>query len=174
MVIIIMTNDVGSVLYVVIISMAVLTIMSFLYAVYRPKGRRLLGYAVIALGVLFILALGRYQLCLALVGSHAEGVVVAVEAHRRSYRPVVRFVSTTGQEVVFRGTGISDRTYYAPGQQVTIRYLQSNPTFAEVESWLSLWRPLLIGMIFSGGVFVSGIVIVYHHCKIRYLLKNSG
>lgn len=162
-----MSVDFGYELYAALIVTAVLTIVSFFAAIYRPAMRRILGYVVMALGVLLMLALGRYQIRLALFGVRAEGIVLAVEPHRKSVRPVVRFVSASEQEVVFHGADISDRTYYTPGQRVPIRYLRSNPAFAEVDSWLSLWRPLLIGALFDGSVFVGGAFIVYRHRRVR-------
>jgi uncharacterized membrane protein len=124
--------------------------------------RRLLviGGGLIVLGLLFLLALGRYQLRLAVFGEQARGTVSAAQIVRGGSAATVRFFTAAEDEISFTGATVSDDDYYSVGQVVTVRYLAANPRFAEIESWLSLWRPIVISLVLSGALILGGGLLI--------------
>ncbi len=137
-----------------------------------PVARKTFGYAVLLLGVVLVLNMLRYQYQLAIFGGHAHGTVVQLVPVSDSanvedrmpdtitYRPVVSFAAADGQQVQFRAQQDVSENVYAVGQSVDVRYMPANPGFAEVDSWLSLWRPMLLGSLFDWGVLAGGVFLV--------------
>lgn len=129
-------------------------------------GRRrllLIGGGLILFGLLLLVALGRYQLRLAIFGEQARGTVSAAPLVRGGQAATVRFFTAQEQEITFTAATVGDRDYYAVGQPVIVRYLAGDPEFAEIESWLSLWRPIMISLTLSGGVILGGGLLIRRH-----------
>jgi hypothetical protein len=127
--------------------------------------RRLLviGSGLIVLGLLLLVALGRYQLRLAVFGEQALGSVTAAQTVRGGSAATVRFFTAAEEEISFTGATVGDRDYYDVGDVVTVRYLAGDPHFAEIDSWLSLWRPIVIALVLSGGLFLGGGLLIGRH-----------
>jgi hypothetical protein len=145
------------VLYYAILIVGGLLVAAVFYAI--RGGRRpglAVGLSLVALGLLFVLALGRSQFRLALFGAHAEGRIVEVYRVRGGIRPVVEFMTPEEDTITFDGDSVGRRDYYTAGQTVHVRYLRSDPEFAEVQSWWSLWQPMLIGSTVTGALPWSG------------------
>jgi hypothetical protein len=143
-----------------------------------PIARRTFGYAVLLLGVILVLGMVRSHYQLALFGAKAEGKVVDLafvspttpnsepdsqgtqEPGTITYRPVVEFSTPAGPPVEFKAQQDVNEGVYALGQTVPVRYMAANPGFAEVDSWISLWRPLLLGSLFAWGLCAGGIFLI--------------
>lgn len=138
------------------------TIVLAFFTVLFPQigGRRplrLIGCCLVLLSACFALALGRYQLRLALLGNEATGQISEVHRVRGGIRPVVQFTDMRGEPITFRGATVGHRQYYTKGQTVQVRYLPSSPQFAEVASWWSLWQPILIGTTLTSLCMAGGV-----------------
>jgi hypothetical protein len=142
---------------------------------FLPLARKTIGYTLLLLSLVLVLALARYQYQLAVFGARAEGKVVDLAqvlpntpgGHQEdqqpgtiTYRPVVDFTTTAGQPVEFKAQQDANQGVYAVGQTVAVRYMPAHPGFAEVDSWPSLWRPLLLGSLFDWGLCAGGILLI--------------
>lgn len=132
--------------------------LTFFYT--GPRRLLVIGSTLIVMSLLFLAALGRYQLRLAVFGTPARGTVIAESRVRGGSHATVRFTTADGQAISFTGATVSDRDYYAVGQVVTVRYLANDPEFAEIESWLSLWRPIMIALALSSGMILGGGLLI--------------
>ena len=52
------------------------------------------------------------------------------------------------------------RLIHEEGARVPLRYDPAYPSFARIESWQSLYRPLVIGFCFSSAVLAGGILLM--------------
>jgi hypothetical protein len=88
--------------------------------------------------------------------TRAAGVVVELDPSYSSdgttYAPIVRFLTTEEQEVVFRSSVSSSPPSYEVGEQVEVLYDPANPDDAVIDSvWQVYLAPMIVG--FVGGVF---------------------
>ena len=109
----------------------------------------------------------------------ATGEVISLEETRSSrdsplFRPVFRFKTSRGREIVFRSPSSSSPPAYDQGERVEIAYLASAPERARVISISSLWlSSLLLGMfgtIFSGiggGTLLVRRVRAVQHARLK-------
>jgi Protein of unknown function (DUF3592) len=143
-----------------------------------PIARRTFGYAILLLGVVLVLGVARFHYQLAIFGARTQGKVVDLafvspttpnsepdsqgtqEAGTATYRPVVDFSTEAGQPVEFKAQQDAIEGVYTVGQTVPVRYMPANPGFAEIDSWKSLWRPLLLGSLFAWGLCAGGIFLI--------------
>lgn len=113
----------------------------------------------------------------------ARGTVIDLEYYRSSsdssgsYRPVVRFITAAGEEIVYHSTSGSNPPSYSAGEEVRIYYDPALPNEAKIDSFLDLWfAPTLLagmGSIFggiSGGIFLVG----YLKARKKAFLKRQG
>jgi hypothetical protein len=111
----------------------------------------------------------------------AQGRVVELVHSRSSdsttYRPVVRFTDSRGEEIEFTSSTGSNPPSYARGEQVAVLYLPGAPQDARINGFFSLWGgPAILGAI--GSVFFligAGIILVPVLQRRRdEALKNEG
>ena len=90
-------------------------------------------------------------------GIRVSGKVIRLDYMRRTYHPVVEFVTQGGQPVRFRsGSGSNPATFY-PGETVTVLHEPDNPRNAVIESFGELWfGPWITGVL---GIVLSGAAI---------------
>jgi hypothetical protein len=88
----------------------------------------------------------------------SDGREVERTVERTSFAPVVRFTTREGREIEFHGRGGSG-TSFAPGEQVTVIYDQTNPIRARIVSFSDVWLPSVVpfavAAIFGGVVWLS-------------------
>jgi len=170
----------GHQLYIATLVMFGAVILHLLLALFLPALRRVIGYSVLLFGVVLVLNLARYQYQLAFLGSHADGVVIEVQVKTppsRSrdknggatfdYRPRIRFTTEEGQEIEFLAAQNVVKDAYRPEDLVKVRYMSAHPEFAEIDSWGSLWMPLLFGTIFDGLICFAGVFLIRRLSKPR-------
>jgi hypothetical protein len=96
----------------------------------------------------------------------AEGKVIRLERRSGSggkrssttYAPVVRFQTSTGEEVEFTSSVSSSSPGYSEGERVRVLYLRSDPSEAEIDEFLALWFvPLVAGVLGSMFVLVGSV-----------------
>jgi hypothetical protein len=121
--------------------------------------RRLLGGLLFIAGLLLFWMLWRGELGLVVSGIRGQGVVERIELSRRGERPLVRFTTRAGEERSFRGMEVSQLDC-AKGDQVPLRYHEETPSLARIDSWQSLWRPLVIGFALSSALVIGGVFLV--------------
>lgn len=126
----------------------------------RPRDLIMLGYFMLFLACFFLFFLTRKEARLAIFGLTADGTVISQEyGGRRTAYYKVEFKDKNGRAITFK-TGNSFRAEYSIEQQVPVRYLQSNPEIAQIDSLRSLWLPLGFGSILSLILIAGGIRIV--------------
>lgn len=95
----------------------------------------------------------------------AEGTVIDLQRSRSSdtYRPVVRFATSSGQPIEFVSSSGSNPPSYARGERVEVLYHPDDPNAAKINGWFSLWGGATIlggmGLLFfaiGGGIIVAG------------------
>jgi hypothetical protein len=114
-----------------------------------------------ALGLAVLVQVGFVNGRIAVLGRSADGVVVAVErvkVGRGKRVPIVEFKTAAGEKVVFRGFS-QRRSPYEVGDHCRVRYVPSDPSRAEIESWPTLWRALLVASALGIGLIAGGVVI---------------
>ncbi|MES2820985.1 MAG: DUF3592 domain-containing protein [Pseudomonadota bacterium] len=111
----------------------------------------------------------------------AEGTVVDLVASRSSnsttYRPVVRFLSQSGQNVEFTSSTGSSPASYSTGEKVEVLYLASDPQGAQISGFFDLWGGSVIlaglGSVFflvGGGIILFGVL----HGRKEAFLRQQG
>ena len=163
----------GKELYAASMALFGVVAVNLLLVFFVPLARRVFGYSLLLLGVVLVLNMVRYQYQLGLFGARAQGQVVEMAPVRSpdvnledptppttTYRPVVIFAAADGQQVQFRAQQDVNEGVYQVGKTVNVRYMPAHPGFAEVDSWPSLWRPMLLGSLFDWGVCAAGIVLI--------------
>jgi len=121
-----------------------------------------IGYILIALGAAALAQVAVVNGRIALFGKSAEGVIVKLEKTkpvRGSTIPVIRFESASGEVVVFRGFP-QYRSPYEVGQVWPVRYVATDPSRAEIDSWPTLWRAILVATCLGLALLTGGIAIV--------------
>lgn len=88
----------------------------------------------------------------------ADGLVVDLVRSQSSdsttYRPVVRFMSSSGEEIEFVSSTGSNPPSYSRGEKVEVLYLPAKPEKARINGFFSLWgATVILGVL--GGVFSS-------------------
>ena len=120
-----------------------------------------IGIGMLTVGLLFALALGRSQVRLAVFGAHAEGRITEIYQVRGGIQPIVEYTTADETPITFDGATVGKRDYYDLRQKVHVRYLPSDPHFAEIQSWWSLWQPLLIGVFTTSAILTGGGLLVW-------------
>ncbi|MBN8531793.1 MAG: DUF3592 domain-containing protein, partial [Alphaproteobacteria bacterium] len=89
----------------------------------------------------------------------AEGTVIEVEEYSSSdgslYRPVVRFKTSSGEEITMRDSGGSNPPLYDQGETVTVYYAPGDPRDAKLDSWITLW---VLPGFFGGLGFMFAVI----------------
>ena len=124
------------------------------------------GAAIFIVGLLLLYSLIIQNLGLVLFGASTTGVIERIESTEgAAERPLVRFTSESGRQIRFRGFNIARGSYQA-NQEVQLRYFPSNPHNAEIDSWLSLWRPLGIGLFVTSCLLLGGLFLLRKGLKL--------
>ena len=90
-------------------------------------------------------------------GIRVSGKVIRLDYMRRTYHPVVEFVTQGGQQVRFRSRSGSNPATFYPGETVTVLHEPDNPRNAVIESFGELWfAPWITGVL---GIVLSGAAI---------------
>jgi hypothetical protein len=117
-------------------------------------------YATLALLGAALIAAGGYQAWSTrqFVASSAEaiGTVVALESsggRKPTYRPLVRFRTAGGVEVVFREGVGSNPPSFAAGERVRVLYDPGDPARARVGAFTTLW--IVAALLAGAGAVVS-------------------
>ena len=117
-----------------------------------------IGYALVLLGLALFVQVARINGRIALFGRSTQGTVVAFDVSKRTGRrgaPLLEFRTANGECVVFRAFAPDRRRDpYAVGEVCPVRYVESDPSLAEIDTWPSLWRALLAGGLVSAGLIV--------------------
>lgn len=141
-------TDVELALYVLIAATAVAAFASFILLGTRFASPRRLGWCLVLFALAIFAALGRYHYRLIVGGDRAEGVIEDLIPKRKSgLRPAVRFTTADGDEVRFTCHQGVSAGIYAVGNTVPVYYLPSDPPFAVVATWPSLWWPTFFGSL---------------------------
>lgn len=112
----------------------------------------------------------------------ADGVVVdllPVDSDGSTlYKPLVRFVTDRGQEVVFSTNSSSNPPGFSVGEKVEVFYQPANPTEAKINTVFQLWGgPLIIGglgSIFFAIGFAMIMFAVVGKRRAAYLKENGA
>ncbi len=176
----------GKELYTATLAMLAVVAVNLVLLFFIPFARRTFGYVVLLFGVVLVLNMARYQYQLGLFGARAQGRVVELVAVTSdstnledrtpdtiTYRPVVSFAAADGEQVQFRAQQDVNEGVYSVGQTVPVRYTPAHPGFAEVDSWLSLWRPMLLGSLFDWAVCAAGLLLVLKVSRKRPLPRQT-
>jgi uncharacterized protein YeaO (DUF488 family) len=121
-----------------------------------------IGYLLVALGVAVLVQVSLVNGRIALFGEAADGEVVALERSARprgQTTPVVRFSTKRGDVVVFRGFS-QYRSPYSVGERKRVRYVEGQPALAEIDSWPTLWRALVLASSLGIGLIAGGAAII--------------
>lgn len=152
-------------------------VLNLLLAMALPVSRKWIGYTVLLFGVVLVLNLARYQYQLAFFGSRAEGVVVEIKVETGpsqnpnfrdpsfDYYPRIHFKTENGQQVEFLSVQGISKDDYSVGEAVKVRYMSAHPEFAEIDSFPSLWRPLLFASLFDGLICFIGVLILMKQAR---------
>jgi hypothetical protein len=125
-----------------------------------------------ALGLAVLVQVAFVNGRIAVLGRPADGVIVAVErskSGRGATIPTVEFKTADGDKVLFRGFG-QTRSPYAVGQRCRVRYVPADPSRAEIDSWPTLWRALLIASAL-GIALIAGAVVINRKAAARAKAK---
>jgi hypothetical protein len=125
---------------------------------------RWMGYVLIGAGLLFVLALARYQVRLALFGISATGEVVAFDRLHKRLAPRVRFTKADGRVVEFHGTSLRG-TKLAVGERVPILYIDSELVFGEIATFRRFWLGLIVGSLLAASLIAGGVRVLRMHRK---------
>ncbi len=117
---------------------------------------------MIGAGLLFVLALGRYQMRLALCGTPTTGEVVAFDRLRNRAVPRVRFTTTGGRVTEFHGTSLRG-TKLAVGERVPILYLDGEPVFGEIAMFHRFWLDLIVVSLLAASLIAGGMSVLRTH-----------
>lgn len=91
----------------------------------------------------------------------AEGTVVELVKSRNLSKPVVKFVTQQGQEIVFHSAISSTPPAYSVGEKVEVIYLPDRPASAKINDFFSVWwRSFVMGFI-GGMVILTGVIKIY-------------
>lgn len=113
--------------------------------------------------------------------TRAVGTVVDLVRSESSdsttYKPVVRFIDRTGEEIEFTSSTGSNPPSYSRGEQVEVLYLPSQPQKARIHGFFSLWGlPLIFGglgaLFFAIGAGLS-LVGALKARRTEYLKKHG-
>lgn len=114
-----------------------------------------------AFGVAVLVQVSAVNGRIAVAGKPADGVIVALEkvtSGRGGSVPVVEFRTAAGRKVSFRGFSQTG-SVYTIGQPCRVRYVDGEPARAEIDSWPTLWRALLVAIALGLGLIAGGVVI---------------
>lgn len=121
-----------------------------------------LGLMSVVFGTIAVITYNHSQKLLA-EGMTTTGTVVRLErsAKGASY-PVVRFKTSTGEELVERGKVGSSPPEHREGETVAIIYDKNNPKNWCIHSWLNLYfLPTMFGAAGSALLFASIVVGIF-------------
>jgi hypothetical protein len=108
-------------------------------------------------------------------GERAEGVVVRFERigrgpadqlEKKFIVPVVRFTTSNGESVTFRGS-IAEPFWsdYRVGKGVSVVYDPEHPEAARIDTWAELWfAPFLLWLVGAGAILIPPFT-VYRHLR---------
>jgi len=117
-----------------------------------------IGWLILPLGLAAFAQVAMNNGRIAVFGREADGTVIALERLGRTrvqVVPVVEFRTEMGETIVFRAFGASPRSNpYSAGDACRVRYLASDPSLAQIDSWPTLWRALLTGL--AAGTLLTG------------------
>lgn len=123
-----------------------------------------IGYVLVLLGLALLVQVTRINGRIAVFGRSTHGTVVSFEPSRRAGRtgpPLLEFRTSKGDRIVFRAFAPDRRRDpYAIGNVFPVRYVESDPSLAEIDTWPSLWRALLAGLLLSAGLIGGGTLIL--------------
>lgn len=96
---------------------------------------------------------------------------------QKIYYPIIDFKMNNGKIYEFKSDSGEGSQYYYPGNKVAVRYMTEPHFRVEIDSFTSMWLPLililLLGCVFTG----IGIVMLYIQNKRKKLiasLKRTG
>ncbi|MBU0578288.1 DUF3592 domain-containing protein [Patescibacteria group bacterium] len=130
------------------------------------------GIALIAAGFIFLKNTNDFIK----QSTSAPGIVIDMEGYD-TYKPIVEFITETGEVITFAGSVSSDPPAYSVGEEVEVLYIPDNPQRAEIKSFLQLWfMPLIMGGI---GIIFFGVgfgIFLYRRYRKKLIerLKMSG
>lgn len=118
------------------------------------------GAALIIVGLLFLAALLRYQIRLAVFGTKAVGQVVAFDPTRGGrYAPRVRVTLSDGQAIEFHGASMRGAPLVV-GDMVPVYYLPNEPTFGEIATFRRFWLGVIVSSVCIVGSLGGGLRIL--------------
>ena len=121
---------------------------------------RWVGITLISIGLLWLAALLRYQIRLAVFGTKAVGQVVAFDRTRSGrYAPRVRVTLSNGEAIEFRGASLRGAPL-AVGDVVPVYYLHDDPTFGEIATFRRFWLGTVVGSVCIIALIWGGVWIV--------------
>lgn len=134
-------------------------------------------FCLVGIGLLVLaFFLARNSHALVAEGRHASGTVIELARNvssrdgRRSttYRPVVRYVTASGETIEFTSSSGSNPPSYHPGETVEVLYRADNPYRARINGFFSLWGAAaicgFIGLLF---VAIPGVILLMNRRRQR-------
>ena len=107
----------------------------------------------------------------------AEGVVTSTSEvanerdHAVNYAPTFRFKAENGRAYSETSDVASNPPSFSAGQEVSVRYIGSNPMSAEIDSFWQLW---LVAAVCSGlGIFFAGAGYLMFRYERRSSIRAS-
>lgn len=102
---------------------------------------------------------------------------VTVSSDSITYKPVIRFVTDSNEEVEFTSSVSSNPPAYALDEKVEVLYSPLNAHQAEINNLAELWWAF-ITMLVLGGVFLSVGMLIFSIGKLRrrknaYLIRHG-
>ncbi|GAA6621758.1 DUF3592 domain-containing protein [Scytonema sp. NUACC26] len=78
-----------------------------------------------------------------------------------SYYPLVKFITRTGETVVFESKVGSSVPEYKKGEQIEILYYSQKPDAAMINTWIQLWFfPIIFSVTGSLAMFFGAVLLV--------------
>ena len=93
-----------------------------------------------------------------------EGEVIEMQRSKRTWKPVIRFQTTEGFDVVYASQSGSSPPRYLVGQRVPILYNPDDPQEATIPHLLQTWgAEIIIGILLTGGVAFAAVAAHFAH-----------
>jgi len=139
------------------------------------KGAFYSGCCCLLVGIGF----GVYTLIFIAQSITASGKVIRLERqidpenHTVNYTPIFSFIANDGKSYTVRASVASNPSEFEEGQNVRLRYIQSNPMRASIDSITQLWFVPLV-LSFLGAVFAPVGFLLLRHMRKRRISVSLG
>jgi hypothetical protein len=139
----------------------------------RPGSLQLLGLAALGPAAMFLAItafFGGRSTIAVLAGERVPATVVDYSRNRKGGgTPIVEFSTKSGARVRFEGTASSTPPEYEVGEAIHVRYLESHPGLAVIDSFLEMW----VLAVVCGPLGIVGVVVGISMCVAGFRRKRA-